>query len=383
MLGDDADIFRMRFGVLPDGNAPSDPQAGVHRQEPPLHRAADRVGCGGSRADRPTRSQAALERSRLALFARRGTRPRPHLDDKVLTAWNGLMIAAFARASRVLSPHVDARPARRSRAVSRRCPARGRVRPRAPLGRSRPRTLLRRYPARARQASRPMPRTTRTSCSACSSCFRPTVIPHGSSGRSTLQQRQDEQFWDPEDGGWFSTTGRDPSVLLRLKEDYDGAEPAASSVSVSRICWCCRIWSGTRPGHRRTRSAGRRPLRGAHRSHARRVRDARRRPGARPDDAGCALDVSCRGVATRHRWRPGRGGHESADAAGRRAYGPATDGDRARRAASPRGARPSAAVGGGDGSARGTGDGVCVPRLHVSVAVDSPDALRDELARAR
>ena len=37
------------------------------------------------------------------------------------------------------------------------------------------------------------------------------------------------------DGGWFSTTGRDPSVLLRLKEDYDGAEPAASSVSVLNL----------------------------------------------------------------------------------------------------------------------------------------------------
>ncbi len=38
-----------------------------------------------------------------ALFAARARRPRPHLDDKVLTAWNGLMIAAFARAARVLA----------------------------------------------------------------------------------------------------------------------------------------------------------------------------------------------------------------------------------------------------------------------------------------
>ncbi|MGH9370158.1 MAG: hypothetical protein ACRD15_01360, partial [Vicinamibacterales bacterium] len=34
---------------------------------------------------------------------------------------------------------------------------------------------------------------------------------------------------------WFSTTGQDPTVLLRLKEDYDGAEPAASSVSVLNL----------------------------------------------------------------------------------------------------------------------------------------------------
>jgi uncharacterized protein YyaL (SSP411 family) len=46
-----------------------------------------------------------------------------------------------------------------------------------------------------------------------------------------LQSQQDELFWDPKDGGWFSTTGEDPTVLLRLKEDYDGAEPAASSIA--------------------------------------------------------------------------------------------------------------------------------------------------------
>ena len=51
----------------------------------------------------------------------------------------------------------------------------------------------------------------------------------------TLQRRLDERFWDPVDGGWYSTTGRDASVLLRLKEEYDGAEPAASSVAVLNL----------------------------------------------------------------------------------------------------------------------------------------------------
>jgi uncharacterized protein YyaL (SSP411 family) len=51
----------------------------------------------------------------------------------------------------------------------------------------------------------------------------------------TLQHRQDELFWDEAGAGWFSTTGNDPSVLLRMKEDYDGAEPTASSVSVLNL----------------------------------------------------------------------------------------------------------------------------------------------------
>ena len=46
----------------------------------------------------------------------------------------------------------------------------------------------------------------------------------------TLQRVQDELFWDTDEGGWFSTTGKDPSVLVRMKEEYDGAEPSASGV---------------------------------------------------------------------------------------------------------------------------------------------------------
>ena len=42
---------------------------------------------------------AAIERSRKALYAKRETRVHPHLDDKVLSSWNGMMLSAFARAS--------------------------------------------------------------------------------------------------------------------------------------------------------------------------------------------------------------------------------------------------------------------------------------------
>jgi hypothetical protein len=61
-----------------------------------------------------------------------------------------------------------------------------------------------------------------------------------------LQRRQDELFWDESGGGWFSTTGQDASVLLRLKEESDGAEPAASSVSVFNLLALSHL--GARPG---------------------------------------------------------------------------------------------------------------------------------------
>jgi uncharacterized protein YyaL (SSP411 family) len=59
--------------------------------------------------------------------------------------------------------------------------------------------------------------------------------PHWLEWARALQKRQDAQFWDAEHGGWFNTTGADPSVILRMKEDYDGAEPSPSSLAVLNL----------------------------------------------------------------------------------------------------------------------------------------------------
>ena len=101
LLGEDAAIARIRFGIEPGGNAPQDPQ-GEFTGKNLLYtaRSIEEVAArSGRSADDVV---AALGRIRTTLFAARERRPRPHLDDKILTAWNGLMIAAFARAARVL-----------------------------------------------------------------------------------------------------------------------------------------------------------------------------------------------------------------------------------------------------------------------------------------
>ena len=38
-----------------------------------------------------------------------------------------------------------------------------------------------------------------------------------------------------EVGGYFSTSGDDPSILIRMKEEYDSAEPTATSIAVSNL----------------------------------------------------------------------------------------------------------------------------------------------------
>jgi uncharacterized protein YyaL (SSP411 family) len=233
VVGADADVFRVRYGILPDGNAPADPQ-GEFTEKNLLYTARsleDVASMTGRTVDEVVTT---LEPARGLLMARRATRPRPHLDDKVLTAWNGLMIAAFARAARTLDGAEgylqDAQRAARFA--------------REQLWQPSSRTLLRRY----REGSAGVEAYAEDYAYlvwGLLELFQADGDADWLEWAVTLQARQNELFWDPIDGGWFSTTGKDASVLLRLKEDYDGAEPAASSVSVMNLLVLSHLTSGS------------------------------------------------------------------------------------------------------------------------------------------
>jgi uncharacterized protein len=226
LLGADAAIVRTRFGIEPDGNAPHDPQAEFTGQNLlyTAHTIEEIAAETGRTADEVV---AALGRARQILFDARAKRARPHLDDKVLTSWNGMMIAAFARAARVLPD----RPQAAEWLATARAAA-DFIRDR--LWHAEDGTLLRRY----RDGDASIEAYAEDYASliwGVLELFQADGDPAWLSWARELQAQQDARFWDARDGGWFSTTGRDPSVLLRLKEDYDGAEPSASSVSVLNL----------------------------------------------------------------------------------------------------------------------------------------------------
>jgi uncharacterized protein YyaL (SSP411 family) len=236
VLGDDADVFRIRFGVLPDGNAPFDPQNEfVHKNLLYTARGLDEVvAATGKTRDQVEES---LARARRKLLEHRSNRPRPHLDDKVLTAWNGLMIAAFARAGRM---NVGANPQVRSEEADLQVRRYLSVAQRAAvfvwkhLWNAETRTLMRRY-RRGDAAVEGYAEDYAFLIFGLLELFQADGDPRWLEWALMLQHRQDELFGDPVDGGWFSTTGHDPTVLLRLKEDYDGAEPSATSVAVMNL----------------------------------------------------------------------------------------------------------------------------------------------------
>jgi uncharacterized protein YyaL (SSP411 family) len=226
LLNADFDVFRYRFGIRPDGNAPEDPHQEFTGKNllyvaSTIEEVADRTGQSQDEVE------SSLQRSRMILFQQRLSRPRPHLDDKVLTGWNGLMLAAFAKAARVL-PDADAR-VRYLGAAER--SAQFLEQYMWDAGRQ---VVMRRY-REGDTAIDGYAEDYAYLIFGLMELFQLSGNPHWLEWARALQKRQDEQFWDNENGGWFNTTGADPSVILRMKEDYDGAEPSPSSISVLNL----------------------------------------------------------------------------------------------------------------------------------------------------
>jgi len=227
LVGEDEPIVRQRFGIEENGNAPADPHGEfTGKNLVYLARSVEEIA-NDLRKD-PDEVSMALERARLRLFEHRVTRPHPYLDDKVLTAWNGLMIAAFARAARVVGSYGQDGSAYLAAARRAASFIRGR------MWNGETGTLLRRY-RRSEASIEAYAEDYAYLIFGVLELFQADPDPAWLEWAEVLERRQDQLFWDDVSGGWFSTTGKDAAVLLRMKEDYDGAEPTASSVSVLNL----------------------------------------------------------------------------------------------------------------------------------------------------
>lgn len=93
VLGDDAPLFMTYYDVRPSGNWEGHTILNIPK-DPAL--VAQEAGL------ELTEVEAKMAAAKQKLYDVRANRVWPGLDDKVLTAWNGLMLAAFAEAGRVL-----------------------------------------------------------------------------------------------------------------------------------------------------------------------------------------------------------------------------------------------------------------------------------------
>jgi hypothetical protein len=231
-LGSDAAVFSFHYGVKPNGNAPAgaDPHGEFNGKNILIERHTIEET---ARQFKRTEQEIAqlLSEARCTLFGVRAKRPRPHLDDKIITAWNGLMISAFARAAQVLGEPEYLEAAERAAEFIR-----------SHLYDESSHTLVRNY-REGRSAVEGFADDYAFTIQGLLDLYEASYNIAWLKFAIELQGTQDRLFFDGENGGYFSGTGNDPSILLRMKEDNDGAEPAASSIAASNLLRLAQIFA--------------------------------------------------------------------------------------------------------------------------------------------
>ncbi len=169
----------------------------------------------------PTASDEALFNSAKAkMLGVRNHRIRPHLDDKVLASWNGLMLGAFARASVVLGEEKYRAAAEKNVAFLQ-----------ANLWDAKSKTLYHRW----RDGERDQVQLLEAYASLLAGVielYEATLEPKHLEFANDLAQAMLAKFYDAEHGGFWQSAADAKDLILRVKEDYDGAEPSGNSVAL-------------------------------------------------------------------------------------------------------------------------------------------------------
>jgi uncharacterized protein YyaL (SSP411 family) len=225
VLGEDRlDEFCVVYGVEPGGNVSpnSDPHGELDGKNVLIQRHD--IPAAAERFKRKLENmEHRLADDRSALLAKRGLRPRPHLDDKILTAWNGLMIGAFARGAEALGHAPYLKTAQRAAAFVKKH-----------LFNAESGELQRSY-REGPSGIHGFAADYAFLISGLLDLYEADFDPGWLRWARQLQDTLDLHFWDETRGGYYSTTDRDPAILLRMKEDYDGAEPTPTSVAAHNL----------------------------------------------------------------------------------------------------------------------------------------------------
>lgn len=241
LLGSSAELFKHHYNTEPGGNAPSgsDPHGeftgkNIFIQTKSLAQTAMALGLTLEMAEKK------LEEGHAILFQARNKRPRPHLDDKIITSWNGLMIGAMARAGFILSePRYVEAASKAARFI-------------LDHVRFNDGSLRRNYrqgPSEIAGFADDYAFFIQGLIALYETTFQVEWLEHA----LQLQKIMNDLFWDELNGGYFSAPANDPNILLRMKEDYDGAEPSPNSVAALNLLRLADLLKKEEPSERASR----------------------------------------------------------------------------------------------------------------------------------
>ena len=183
---------------------------------------------------------ALLASAKMKMLDARGRRIRPHLDDKILASWNGLMLGAMARAYAVLGDEKYLAAAEKNlRFVQAKLWQQGsesRLQAVGPAEAGTPNkescgTLFHRW----RDCERDNVQLLEAyafQLSGVIDLYEAAIEPKHLDFAISLAEAMIAKFYDPENGGfWQSAAAGAKDLILRVKDDYDGAEPSGNSIA--------------------------------------------------------------------------------------------------------------------------------------------------------
>jgi uncharacterized protein YyaL (SSP411 family) len=163
---------------------------------------------------------ALLKSAKEKVFQARVKRVRPHLDDKVLASWNGLMLGSLARASAVLGDDAYLRAAEKNLAFLQ-----------SKLWDAKTKTLYHRWRDGARDTAQLL-EAYAFLLGGVLELYQVTLDARHLEFAVALAESMLAKFYDERDGGFWQSAAGASDLILRIKEDYDGAEPSGNSVAV-------------------------------------------------------------------------------------------------------------------------------------------------------
>ena len=216
-LGEEAGRFGSLFGVKENGNWTEEARGGE-------------TGTNILHLDRPMEGRARewVESARKKLLRAREKRVRPGKDDKILTDWNGLMIAALARAGRAFDESAYVKAAERAAGF---------------------------IMERMRREDGRLLHSYRDGESAVMGCvedyafviwglielYEADFDVRHLERATVLAEDMVKHFWDVKEGGFFQTADDAEELLLRRKEAYDAAVPSGNSVAAMDLARLARM----------------------------------------------------------------------------------------------------------------------------------------------
>lgn len=228
-----ADIVAHEYNLKPGGNV--DPRGDPHG-ELKNQNVLTKIPSKSLPLSDLNQYNKALEDAKKILFSERLKRPRPGLDIKIVTSWNSLMISGLCRAAAVTqSEDYTTAALRAGHFVI------------ETLWSGQRRRLLRCVYGAGKQITQleaPIDGFVDDYCmtvEAMLDLYRLTLDDTWLAHAQDLQEVQDELFLDKEKGGYFISREGDEEIVLRLKDDQDGAEPCSNSVSAMNLIRLGRI----------------------------------------------------------------------------------------------------------------------------------------------